>query len=50
LKNIAVVPLLMLKPPCNSTAKRSKAIPLLAWTRPEGSSRLKLPDYKTIRT
>ena len=28
----------------------SKAIPLQAWTGPEGSRRLKLPDFKTIGT
>jgi len=28
--------------------KKSKAIPLQAWTGPEGSRRLRLPDYKTI--
>jgi hypothetical protein len=27
-----------------------KAIPLLAWTGPEGSRRLRLPDFKTIGT
>jgi hypothetical protein len=27
-----------------------KAIPLQAWTGPEGSRRLKLPDLKTIGT
>ena len=25
-----------------------KEIPLQAWTRPEGSSRLRLPDFKTV--
>jgi len=25
-----------------------KAIPLQAWTGPEGSRRLRLPDFKTI--
>jgi len=25
-----------------------KAIPLQAWTSPEGSRRLRLPDFKTI--
>jgi hypothetical protein len=29
---------------------KGKAIPLQAWTGPEGSRRLKLPDYKTIST
>jgi len=27
-----------------------KAIPLQAWTGPEGSIRLRLPDFKTIGT
>ena len=29
---------------------KCKAIPLQAWTGPEGSSRLRLPDFKTIGT
>ena len=29
---------------------RQKAIPLQAWTGPEGSRRLRLPDFKTIGT
>jgi len=29
---------------------KSKAIPLQAWTGPEGSRRLRLPDFKTIGT
>ena len=28
----------------------SKAIPLQVWTGPEGSRRLRLPDFKTIST
>jgi len=32
------------------TVKEGKAIPLQAWTGPEGSRRLRLPDFKTIRT
>jgi hypothetical protein len=28
----------------------SKAIPLQAWTGPEGSRRKRLPDFKTIDT
>jgi hypothetical protein len=28
----------------------AKAIPLQAWTDPEGSKRLRLPDFKTIST
>jgi hypothetical protein len=27
---------------------KGKAIPLEAWTGPEGSRRLRLPDFKTI--
>jgi hypothetical protein len=27
---------------------KGKAIPLQAWTGPEGSSRLRLPDFMTI--
>jgi len=30
--------------------QRSKAIPLQAWAGPEGSRRLRLPDFKTIST
>jgi hypothetical protein len=33
----------------NNTCK-GKAIPLQAWAGPEGSSRLRLPDFKTIST
>jgi len=29
---------------------KGKAIPLQAWTGPEGSRSLKLPDFKTIGT
>jgi hypothetical protein len=29
---------------------KGKAIPLQAWTDPEGSRRLRLPDLKTIGT
>jgi hypothetical protein len=29
---------------------KGKAIPLQAWTGPEGSRRLRLPNFKTIRT
>jgi hypothetical protein len=29
---------------------KGKAIPLQAWTAPEGSRRLRLPDFKTIGT
>jgi len=28
--------------------KKGKAIPLKAWTGPEGPRRLRLPDFKTI--
>jgi hypothetical protein len=30
--------------------RKGKAIPLQAWTGPEGSRRLKLSDFKTIGT
>jgi len=30
--------------------QKVKAIPLQAWTGPEGSRRLRLPDFKTIGT
>jgi len=30
--------------------KKGKAVPLKAWTGPEGSRRLRLPDFKTIGT
>jgi len=29
---------------------KGKAIPLQSWTVPEGSRRLRLPDFKTIGT
>jgi hypothetical protein len=29
---------------------KGKAIPLQAWTDPEGSRRLRFPDFKTIST
>jgi hypothetical protein len=29
---------------------KGKAIPLQAWAGPEGSRRLRLPDFKTIGT
>jgi len=31
-------------------ASKGKAIPLQAWTGPESSRRLRLPDFKTIGT
>jgi len=34
----------------SSSSKKGKAIPLQAWTGPEGSRRLRLPDFKTIGT
>jgi len=30
--------------------KKKKAIPLQAWTGPEDSRRMRLPDFKTIGT
>jgi len=32
------------------TKKKGKAIPLQTWTGPEGSRRLRFPDFKTIGT
>jgi len=29
---------------------KGKAIPLKTWTGPEGSRRLRLPDFKTVGT
>ena len=34
----------------HSTLLTGKAVPLKAWTGPEGSRRLRLPDFKTIGT
>jgi len=31
-------------------APKGKTIPLQAWTGPDGSSRLRLPDFKTFGT
>jgi hypothetical protein len=30
--------------------KKDKAIPLQAWTGPEGSRRVRFPDFKTVGT
>jgi len=32
------------------TKCKGKAVPLQAWTGPEGSRKLRLPDFKTIGT
>jgi len=34
----------------NLLKTKDKAIPLQAWTGPEGSRRLRLPDFQTIGT
>jgi hypothetical protein len=34
----------------NNSKAKGKAIPLQAWTGPEGFRRLRLPDFKTIDT
>jgi len=34
----------------NNVSSKKKAIPLQAWTGPEGSRRMRLPDLKTIGT
>jgi len=36
--------------PIRLTNVKGKAIPLQAWTDPEGSRRVRLPDFKTIGT
>jgi len=36
--------------PCRLVKGKGKAIPLQAWTEPEGSRRMRLPDFKTIST
>jgi len=36
--------------PYDITTYKGKAIPLQAWTGPEGSRNLRLPDLKTIGT
>jgi len=38
------------KPSLTLLDKGKKAIPLQAWTGPEGSKRLRFPDFKTIGT
>jgi hypothetical protein len=39
-----------MKPVTFMVKKKGKAIPLQAWTGPEGSRRLRLPDFKAIGT
>jgi hypothetical protein len=34
----------------NGVKGKGKAIPLQAWTGPEGSRRLRLPNFKTVGT
>jgi hypothetical protein len=40
---------LLNKPDKNDRGK-GKALPLQAWTGPEGSRKLRIPDFVTIRT
>jgi hypothetical protein len=35
---------------CKLLCKKGIAIPLHAWTGPEGSRRLRLPDFQTVGT
>jgi hypothetical protein len=35
---------------CRVTPFKGKAIPLQAWTGPEGSRKLRLPHFKTVGT
>jgi len=37
-------------PPTEISKGKVKAIPLHAWAGPEGSRRLRLPDFKTVGT
>ena len=39
-----------LKSPLHNAKGKGKAIPLQAWRGPEGSRRLRLPDFKTVGT
>ena len=41
---------LLFKHAGNHVLGKGKAIPLQAWTGPEGSRSLRLPDFKTIGT
>jgi len=34
----------------SNTKGKGKAIPLQAWTGPEGSRRVRLPDFKAVGT
>jgi len=36
--------------PTEMSKGKGKTVPLEAWTGPEGSRRLRLPDFKTIGT
>ena len=45
IKDIRALPIMEPRQVC-----RAKAIPLQNWTGPEGSRRLRLPDFKTIGT
>jgi hypothetical protein len=38
------------RPGLREVKKKGKVIPLHAWTGPEGSRRLRLPDFKTFGT
>ena len=39
-----------IRPLTEMSKGKGKAIPLQAWTGPEGSKRLRLPDFKKIDT
>jgi hypothetical protein len=40
----------MIRNSYRTVLSKGKAIPIQAWTGPEGSRRLRLPDFKTIGT
>jgi len=46
----AIFPLLYAFQVCTGTTEKGKASPLQAWTGPQVSRRLRIPDFKTIGT
>jgi hypothetical protein len=36
--------------PHRATVRKSNAVPVQVWAGPEGSTRLSLPDFKTVGT
>jgi len=48
--NVCEVTLSSTESDAEANAKKKNTIPLQAWTGPEGSSRLRRPDFKIIGT